>query len=265
MRIEPSEIKLDAMVAEVFQSAHPFPLVVIDDFLPSDFAQGLHEEIVALQDLSQSNDYIFAKNKFEFPALHEIGAHGAALKEFMLSNAFRDALSAMYGRQLIVDPKFTGGGVHRGGAGSFLDMHADFARHPAQSQWVRELNILLYMNRNWQPEFGGCLDLVNEKTGASCSIEPLFNRCVIMLTKDHTLHGYKPTSFPEGTYRSSVAAYAYSLETDEARLASLPTTTRWQPENAGFLKRAAALVAPRLVAFKQRVLGSATAKQSEKS
>lgn len=252
-----------SMAPNVFADAHPFPLAIIDDFLPSDFAEGLYQEVISLHDLTQSNDYIFAKNKFEFPALQDIGVYGSELKRFLLSKEFSQALSAMYGRELFVDANFTGGGIHRGGAGSYLDMHADFGRHPSEKNWVRELNILLYMNKDWKTEYRGSLELINSENGKSTAIEPLFNRCVLMLTKGHTLHGYKPTAFPEGMYRNSVAAYAYSLEVDEAKLAALSTTTHWQPVDAKPVKKIAAFLAPQLVKLKQRFFGSNTVKNSE--
>ncbi|MBY0300234.1 MULTISPECIES: 2OG-Fe(II) oxygenase [Sphingomonas] len=254
----------EAMNPQRFAAGRPFPVAIIDDFLPASFADGLHGEILALQDHTQSNDYIFAKNKFEYPALQEIGVYGKELKRFLLSEPFAETLSHMYGRTLFVDTAFTGGGIHRGGAGSFLDMHADFGRHPGHENWVRELNILIYMNKNWSPEYRGSLELKNRDTGDVAAIEPLFNRCVLMLTKDHTLHGYKPTAFPAGQYRNSIAAYAYSLETDESKLAELSTTTRWQPVDASPTKRLIASVTPRLVAIKQRLFGSKTVRNSDK-
>ncbi|MBW6532567.1 2OG-Fe(II) oxygenase [Sphingomonas sp. RRHST34] len=253
-----------AMASSRFHDADPFPVLILDDFLPEAFAAGLHQEILALKDLSQSNDYIFAKNKFEYPTLEAIGPHGAELKRFLLSEEFGAALTAMYGRPLFVDANFTGGGVHRGGSGSFLDMHADFERHPGEKDWVRELNILLYMNKDWAPAHGGALDLKHADTGAASAIEPLYNRLVLMLTKSFTLHGYKRTSFPPGSYRNSIAAYAYSREADEGRLARLSTTTRWQPSDAGSVKRTIAALTPRLVRLKQRLLGSNTARGAGK-
>lgn len=255
---------LCGMQAAAFRNAKPFPVAVIDNFLPEEFAIGLNKEITELQDVSQSNDYIFAKNKFEYPALEKIGPFGSELKRFFLSENFERALSEMYGVTLFLDKNFTGGGVHRGGTGSFLDMHADFERHPRERNWVRELNILLYMNKDWVPSYGGSLDLKNSNTGETKSIDPIFNRCVLMLTKLHTLHGYRPTNFPVGSFRSSVAAYAYSLESDEERLAKLSTTTSWQPADASAVKRVLAAIAPKLVKFKQRVFGSNTVKNSDR-
>ena len=70
-------------------------------------------------------------------------------------------------------------------------MHADFSRHPVERTWIRELNILLYCNNGWMPDWGGRLDLEHLISGKTESIDPIENRLVIMLTKSHTLHGYK--------------------------------------------------------------------------
>jgi hypothetical protein len=244
-----------------FRAGRPFPLLVIDSFLPDDIAHGVLDEIVAFQEFQTSNDYIFAKNKFESPGLERLGPNGAAIKKLLLSNEMAETLSSVYGRSVFVDPDFVGGGLHRGGEGSFLDMHADFNLHPRKSRWIRELNILLYLNKNWQPEFGGSLDLRHAQTGETSSIEPIFNRLVLMLTKDFTLHGYKPINFPTGAFRISLAAYAYSEATSEQEVASLRTTTTWVPEGSGSIKSIVARVTPQLVSLKQRLLGSATSRK----
>jgi hypothetical protein len=139
-------------------------------------------------------------------------------------------------------------------------MHADFNLHPTHKQWIRELNLLLYLNRNWKPEHGGQLELKNAITGATASIEPLFNRLVIMLTKDFTLHGHRPIRFPKGTFRTSIAAYAYSQAPRATATDGLRTTTTWIPEGSP-VKRVVARVTPWLVSAKQRLFGSATARK----
>lgn len=181
----------------------------------------------------------------------------------MLSPEFGAVLGQMYGKPLTVDPDFVGGGLHRGGEGSFLDMHTDFNLHPKNRTWIRELNILLYLNKDWRPEYGGSLDLRNSRTEMTGSIEPLYNRLVLMLTKDHTFHGYKPISFPEGAYRTSIASYAYSIATNESELENLKTTTTWVPEQGGIIKSVIARATPALVTLKQRLFGSATANKSK--
>jgi len=244
-----------------FAAGNPIPLLVLDNFLPENFAANLLAEIQINTDFQRSNDYIFAKNKFESPKIEALGQHGSALKTFLLSPAFAESLSLMYGKRLLVDPDFIGGGLHRGGEGSFLDMHTDFNLHPRQRTWIRELNILLYLNKEWRPEYGGSLDLRNSQDNRIGSIEPIFNRLVLMLTKDHTFHGYKPIAFPEGTYRTSIATYAYSVASSAQEIENLRTTTTWAPENGSPVKRLIAHFTPALVTLKQRLLGSATARK----
>jgi len=244
-----------------FISGEPFPLLVMDHFLPTTVVNGLSEEIAAFQDFQKTNDYIFAKNKFENPSIDMLGPNGAAIKELLLSPEMAEALTLIYGTRVFVDPDFVGGGLHRGGEGSFLDMHADFNLHPRNRRWIRELNILLYLNKKWRPEYGGNLDLRHAHTGETGSIEPVFNRLVLMLTKDFTLHGYKPITFPSGQFRTSIATYAYSEAGANDDLTNMRTTTSWVPESGGVMKSIVAKVTPKLVELKQKILGSSTARK----
>ena len=244
-----------------FAAGRPFPVLVIDGFLPGTTANGLLDEIAAFQEFQKSNDYIFAKSKFESPGIENLGPNGASFKALLLSPGMAEALTALYGRRIFVDPDFVGGGLHRGGEGSFLDMHADFNLHPRNRRWIRELNILLYLNKEWKPEYGGCLDLRHSRSGETASIEPRFNRLVLMLTKDFTLHGYKPINFPAGQFRTSIAAYAYSEAATAEEVAGLSTTTIWVPEGSSPLKSIVARFTPQLVTLKQKLLGSATARK----
>jgi hypothetical protein len=247
--------------SDAFSTAAPFPHYVVDDFLPTEAARSLAEEISRFHDFRKSRDYIFAKNKFEHPNLETIGPYCAALKTLFQSEGFAKSVSSIYAKEVFLDPDFVGGGLHRGGTGSYLDMHADFGIHPARGHWTRELNILFYLNEGWEPKWGGSLDLRHADTGERKSIAPIFNRLVIMLTKSFTYHGYKPISFPEGRFRTSIAAYMYSLRTDTSTDNSARTTTTWAPDTGSVTKRLIARLAPRAVSLKQKILGSATAKK----
>ena len=88
-------------------------------------------------------------------------------------------------------------------------------------------------------------------------IEPLANRCVIMFTRDYTLHGYDAISFPDGQYRRSIAAYGYTLveESDESA-----RSTVWYPEQGSLIKRFIGRSWPKLVALKHRFAKSGTSK-----
>ena len=121
--------------------AEPFPVLCIDDFLTSDGIQRIRalrpDQVLATDE--KSSDYIFAKNKHEANAFDRLGEAYADLKSDLLSDRFMEFLRRVTGEEVFVDPNFAGGGLHQGGDGSFLEMHADFSRHPAESSWIREL------------------------------------------------------------------------------------------------------------------------------
>jgi hypothetical protein len=241
-----------------FTTGRPFRHVVLDDFAD---AQRLRELVQEIPDpheagIGKSRDYVFAKNKFEKSGFVEFGPQCRALYEDLCSDRFRELLHAITGENVFVDPAFHGGGVHQAGEESFLDMHVDFNAHPLHNTWFRNLNILLYLNPEWQPSWRGSLQLRNKDTGDEASVEPLFNRCVVMETRDFTLHGFAPIAFPPGMYRRSIATYAYTEMGESFRYRS----TTWYPQEGGVAKRALGRAWPTLVRAKNRFLGSGTAK-----
>lgn len=250
-----------ARLQQRFSDAKPFPHVVIDGFLTEPSLRSLLASIPPPEPSKKSSDYLFAKNKFENPTFARDAQVLGEIREELLSERFARFLSSVYGKPLFVDPKFVGGGIHQGGEGSFLDMHADFSRHPVHKEWLRELNILLYLNEDYKEEYGGHLELEHAETRERGRVSPVLNRLVLMLTKGHTLHGYKPISFPPGRYRTSLAAYAYSIDHDfQARP---ERSTLWRPEDSGVLKTAFAKVSPALVKVKNSLMGSSTARRAE--
>lgn len=223
-------------LAAAFAVARPFSHVVIDDFLDESVAAALLDEFPAIESMPKSHDYIFG-DKRELPDLGAGGEASRALRDYLLSEDFAGVLEAITGRALFVDPGFHGGGFHQGADGSFLDTHVDFNVHPHHDDWLRVLNILLYLNRDWEPEYGGALLVRSDPSDEPLAIDPRFNRCVMMLTGDATYHGYRRMSLPPGVTRKSVAAYAYEL----VPKGSLKTrTTSWVPEGGGRAKVALA-------------------------
>jgi hypothetical protein len=247
-------------LARDFQTAEPFPLVVVDDFADETKLDKMLTAfpIPGQKKINKSRDYIFAKNKYEKANFRDISSECLEMYEDLISPRFQTILRAITKQEVFVDKEFHGGGIHQGGVGSFLDMHVDFNYHPLYENWFRNLNILLYLNQNWQPEYKGQLKLRNTKTGQSQEIEPLFNRCVIMFTRDYTLHGYDPINFPEGQFRRSIATYAYSLETSPNRQEQ--RSTLWMPENSSSLKKAIGKYWPKIIKVKTSLFGSGTAK-----
>ena len=93
-------------------------------------------------------------------------------------------------------------------------MHADFNWHERLGLY-RRLNVLIYLNRDWDKSWGGGLDLAympqgQKKLVTEATIMPDFNKTVIFTTTDSSYHGHPdPMRLPEGRSRNSIALYYY--------------------------------------------------------
>jgi len=235
--------------------AKPFPHLVIDNFCDSVKLEAVYEKIPELN--NKSRDYIFANNKFEKSNYRELGPEFDELYLDLSSERMNDFLSFIANEEIFVDPANHGGGLHQGKKNSFLDMHLDFNYHPLQKGWYRNMNLLLYLNKNWKPEYKGHLKLVDLRNGAEKELEVPFNRMIIQQTRAYTLHGYEMTHFPEKLYRTSIATYAY---TKHQHLTEKARTTDWIVKDAKPLKKAIASIYGPAVKIKNKLFGSATAR-----
>lgn len=251
-----SWIDRGAALADEFRGASPFPVLVIDDFLDTSTAEKLLAEFPAPDAMPKSRDYMFG-DKRELSSVAEQGATCRAFYDAVMGEEFRAFLCALTGKELFVDPAFHGGGFHQSGDGGYLDTHVDFNVHPLHPDWLRTLNILLYLNKDWKPEYDGRLLIKSRQDEEPRAIEPLFNRGVIMVSDDRAYHGFKRMTLPPGVTRKSVATYAYqNIEAGSARA----RTTGWAPEDATAMKRAIARHYDAAVRVKTKLLGSATAR-----
>jgi Rps23 Pro-64 3,4-dihydroxylase Tpa1-like proline 4-hydroxylase len=235
--------------------AKPFPHLVIDNFCDSLKIEALYNKIPELN--NKSRDYMFAKNKFEKSNYRELGEEFDELYNDLDSKRMNDFLSFIANEDVFVDPANHGGGLHQGKQNSFLDMHLDFNYHPLKKGWYRNMNLLLYLNKDWKPEYKGHLKLVDLRTGDEKEIEVPFNRMIIQQTRAYTLHGYDKTNFPENSYRTSIATYAY---TKHQQLIEKPRTTDWVVKDGKPVKKLIASVYGPAVKVKNFFFGSGTAK-----
>jgi hypothetical protein len=241
---------------EQFKTASPFPLLVIDDFLDTATAEALLAEFPAQDAMPKSRDYMFG-DKHELSSVAEQGPTSKAFYDALMSPQFKNFICTLTGKELFVDPAFHGGGFHQSGDGGFLDTHVDFNMHPLHSDWLRTLNILLYLNKDWKDEYDGRLMIKARPDDEPVGIKPIFNRGLLMLTDDHTFHGFKKMSLPPGVTRKSIATYSYEL-VPQGSITS--RTTGWSPESGGTVKKSVARHYDTLVKVKTKIFGSATAK-----
>src|SRR5690242_2785917 len=235
--------------------AKPFPYLVIDNFCDKQKIESLYAKIPELT--NKSRDYMFAKNKFEKSNYREIAPEFNELFTDLTSSRMNDFLSFIANETVFVDPDNHGGGLHQGKKNSFLDMHLDFNYHPLKKGWYRNMNLLLYLNKDWKPEYKGHLKLHDRRSRSETELEVPFNRMIIQQTRAYTLHGYDQTHFPEGKYRTSIATYAY---TPHKQLVEKPRTTDWFAKKDKPLKRMISTIYGPAVKIKNKLFGSGTAK-----
>ena len=98
-----------------------------------------------------------------------------------------------------------------GRAGGFLKVHADFNRHD-RLQLDRRLNGILYLNQDWEQEWGGDLQLWStDMSRCEKSVLPVFNRFLVFATLDDANHGHPdPLRCPPNRARRSMALYYYT-------------------------------------------------------
>ena len=113
---------------------------------------------------------------------------------------------------LISDPYLEGGGYHEIKKDGLLEVHVDFNKH-FFIDIDRRVNLLLYLNKDWNPQWGGLLEFYDKKNLEKPvkKIIPTFNRCVIFNTTSESYHGHPtPLKCPGEISRKSIALYYYS-------------------------------------------------------
>lgn len=198
---------------ERYTTADPFPHIVLDDLFDDATLQRV------LDDFPKPDQTRWLR--FDSPTEKKLGYYHEHSTITPAVRAFLDALNgfemllfleALTGIEgLIPDPYFGGGGLHQIESGGFLKIHTDFNVHP-KLKLDRRVNMLVYLNRDWQEEWGGHLELWNASmTERRQKIAPLFNRTVVFSTTDTSFHGHPhPLATPAGVTRKSVSLYYYT-------------------------------------------------------
>lgn len=219
-------------LAASFQSAEPFPHIVIDNFLHEQDAQKLLQEHRAQDKGDGWGAYVhYNERKSGLTKFERMGTHTQAVIEALSSERFIHWLEQVSGIDaLLADPDLDGGGLHKIERDGFLNVHVDFLSHTTKPTWSRQLNLLLYLNHDWQPDWNGALELWDgDMRECVKSVEPVFNRCVIFNTRKRSFHGHPhPLRCPPDRARRSLALYYFREEPEELPLE--PTYYRAAPD-----------------------------------
>lgn len=203
-----------------YRQAAPFPHIVIDNFLPGHLVQDLlavfppaDRRLQQRDNTSYEGDTPVQYNKIGIRDEAQMPALLRGLIWELNAIRFLQFLETLTGiGKLLPDPLLRGGGLHQTRPGGLLQIHADFNKHPIYG-FDRRLNALIYLNPDWQDDWGGELELwPRDMSACAQRIKPIANRCVIFSTTSHSWHGHPtPVACPEGMTRKSIALYYYTI------------------------------------------------------
>ena len=211
----PTLLEVAKEYRQTFLEANPFPHIVLDNFINERLLAKCEQDF---PDLAKIDEAIRHSGRTDEKLASPRGdnvqtKHIKRLLKFLNSSIFVDFLQILttIEEPLITDPHYIGGGLHQIRRGGFLKIHADYCKHP-ETKLDRRLNLLIYLNKNWEESYGGHLELY-DKDMNTCSqkILPIFNRMVIFNTNDYTYHGHPdPLQCPPDRIRKSLALYYFS-------------------------------------------------------
>ncbi len=201
----------------IYRSARPYPHIVLDDFLEPDALKAAIDEFPPLDPGLWTNYLHTNERKFSNTDPQTWGQTLQEILRELNSPRFVTFVSRLIGVEgLVADPSLEGGGLHQSTTGGFLNIHADFTVHPHNRKWQRRANILLYLNNDWKPEYGGDLELWSADMKECVEkVSPVANRVLIFTTDATSFHGHpEPMTCPEGVARRSLALYYFTIEED---------------------------------------------------
>ncbi len=260
-----SVIDLEALRARLpglsaaYGAAEPFPHIVLDDVLTPEAYQLAVKEFPGIDDefwrgYLHVNEAKYCNVHADTwtPGLQDV-ARALTSPEFV---AFLGGLTGI--EDLLPDWSMDGGGLHQTLRGGHLNIHTDFSTHHTHENWARRVNILLYLNDEWDESWGGQLELWDpEMQACRATVTPKGNRMLVFTTSDISYHGHPDgLDCPEGMARRSMALYYFTEEPEAVR-----RSTHYRPRPQDGAKRFAIVADRHVVDVYDRIkrrLGSPT-------
>ncbi len=204
-----------------YRSGRPFPFIILDALLDPAAALQAQQAFPAVQDKGWIHYVHVNERKHGLNRMDRMPPYLGSVIQKLHSDRFVRFLEKLTGIPgLQADGTLEGGGLQQSQRGGFLNIHADFNVHPHKRNWKRRVNVLLYLNKNWDAAWGGDLELW-ERDMSTCvqKITPVFNRCVVFTTDQDSFHGVPdPIMCPENETRKSIALHYYTVEEKAPRM-----------------------------------------------
>jgi len=194
-------------------SGEPYPHVVIDElFDPSVLDRVIDDfpdrSVMEHWD-SRREDKFTSDGEIGLSAYTRAFLHSLNSKPFLV---FIEKITGISG--LVADPE---PGVHEVLRDGYLGVHVDYNKDE-RTGLDRRINLLIYLNHDWQDEWGGGIELWD--AGAERCVKkvpPVFNRMVIFPVHDQAYHGHPdPMTCPKTRSRKALHVSYYTVGRPEA-------------------------------------------------
>ena len=179
----------------------------IDDLLPVDIAKEIHRAFPRPEEMNlnkslREHKHIAAQMDQYHPLLEQ------AIYAFQDTEVVSLIQSICEIDKLEPDTHLYAGGISTMKKGQFLNPHLDNSHDKERNRW-RVLNLLYYVNPNWEDGYGGDLELWPDGLkGEPIVIPSTFNRLVVMATHQGSWHAVRPVQVDEP--RNCVSNYYFS-------------------------------------------------------
>jgi Rps23 Pro-64 3,4-dihydroxylase Tpa1-like proline 4-hydroxylase len=202
--------------------------VFLDDLLPEEIATELHkifpkpEEMVLKKSIKEDKFVAVQMNLYN-PVLEEI------IYAFQDKKIVELVGEICQVEDPLPDEFLYAGGLSMMGNKQFLNPHLDNSHDKERERW-RVLNLLYYITPDWKEGYGGNLELWPDGLkNQQITIHSKFNRLVIMVTHNKSLHSVSPVVF-DG-FRCCVSNYYFSKKPVFSTDTFHVTSFRGRPEN----------------------------------
>lgn len=205
----------DADPASDFRHNDPFPHLIFPEF----FEPRIYEEMLrTFPSVDAAGWESYDHENSQKQAIEKLDAMPDVFIDrivYLSRDPWMTILAKLTGmRDILPDPwiftkqQLFGGGLHLVPQGGHLGIHVDYNYHPVGLK--RALNLLIYLNEDWQDDWGGHLELWNDEADRVLRIPPRGNLGVLFETSEKSWHGHpRPLNTPEGVTRRSLSLYYY--------------------------------------------------------
>ena len=194
-----------------YRNSEPVSMLVLDDFLPDNVFQKLHEESKQLPEYLWTN---FTRNNSNMKECKTFSQTPVlkTLSHCFNSGPFISWLEALTQKtNIIPDPHLIGAGLSRCHQGNSLKLHTDFNWND-ELKLNRTLSMIQYINPEWNPDWGGALEFWDfDKTKCVAKVQPRPNRLLLWNYDERLIHGYPdPLQCPEDQHRLNMRMFYYT-------------------------------------------------------